>query len=299
MHSSIQEIEDIVMNSRPVCSTPKGICENSVIEDGIFTSWLIANVNDLEANSDRNRHTHCQIDIVAQEIKLQQVPEEQKEEIRETSTPISFIQANSNCLFDVNNENCEQRCPSMEERKREVIVNKIVLRAIRRFYLSIFKSINQKLVQRRYTNVLSEEFVSALNKIIIHKVLPEIQSDVNSKNTKYSFDLSELNHDTTWPSDLAIFLFRFIGFKSKDEIKYDKSIELKGDLIQNWLYHYSNFKLDKLLNVLEFRVLFQYAYYFHFDSMLMKDTTLSTNTEEYSKAFNRVNSLILTKRIIN
>ena len=297
MHSSIQEIEEIVMNSRPVCSTPKGICKNSMIEDGIFTSWLNANVNDFEANINKNKHIHCQNDFVAQEIKQQQAPEEQKEDIRESSTPISFIQANSLSQTDENNRNCEQRCLSVEERKREVIVNKIVLRAIRRFYLSIFKSENQKLVQRRYTNVYSEEFVSALNKIIIHKVLPDIQSDVNSKISKYSFDLSEMNHDTTWPSDLTIFLFRFIGFKSKDEIKYNKNIELKGDLIQNWLYHYSNFKLDKLLDILEFRVLFQYAYYFHFDSMLKKDTTLSTNTEEYSKAFNRVNSLILTKRI--
>ena len=171
MQSSIQEIEEIVMNSRPVCSTPKGICINSVIEDGIFTSWLNANVNDLEANSDRNRHTHFQKDIVAQEIL--QAPEEQKEDISEPSTPKSFIQDNLISQTDENNRNCEQRCLSVEERKREVIVNKIVLRAIRRFYLSIFKSENQKLVKRRYTNVYSEEFVAALNKIIIHKVLPD------------------------------------------------------------------------------------------------------------------------------
>ena len=254
-----------------------------------------ANVKNLEVNIGRNWHTHNQNDTVIQKAQNQQTLEEQKEETGKSSTPISFIQSISNSLSAANDATCKQRYLSVEERARETIVYKAVLRAIRRFYLKIFKSENKKLVKRRYTNVYSEEFVAALDKIIVLKVLPEIQSDVDSQNSKYSFELSELNHDPTWPSDLAIFLYRFIGFKSKDERKYSKDIELKGDLIQNWLYRYSNLKLDKLLNVLEFRILFQYVYYFHFDSMFEKDATLSSNIEEYSKAFNWINNLIITK----
>ena len=254
-----------------------------------------ANAKNFEVNIERNWHTHYQNNTITQEAQQQQPPEEQKEETGESSTPISFIQSNSNSQSATKNGNCKQIYLSAEEKTREMIVNKAVLRAIRRSYLKFFKNENRKLVRRRYTNVYSEEFVAALNKIIVHKVLPEIQSDVDSQNSKYSFELSELNHDPTWPSDLAIFLYRFIGFESKDERKYNKNIELKGDLIQNWLYRYSNLKLDKLFDVLEFRVLFQYVYYFHFDFILEKDATLSSNTEEYSKAFDRINNLILTK----
>ena len=239
-----------------------------------------ANVKNLKVNIDRNWHTHFQ-----------------KEETGKSSTPISFIQLNSNSLSAANDANCKQIYLSAEEKMRKMIVNKAVLRAIRRFYLKIFKNENKKLIKRRYTNVYFEEFVAALDKIIVYKVLPEIQSDVDYKKSKYSYELSELNHDPSWPSDLAIFLYRFIGFKSKDERKYSKDIELKGDLMQNWLYRYSNLKLDKLLDVLEFRALFQYVYYLHFDSMLEKDATLSSNREEYSKAFNWINNLIITKWI--
>ena len=155
---------------------------------------------------------------------------------------------------------------------------------------------------KRYTNIYSAEFVAALNKILSHKILPEIMSDINScssnsQYTRYSFNVSELENNFEGPSDLAVFMLRFIGFKPKDKLKYNKSIEAKGFLIQSWLYSYSKPKLDKALDLFEFRVLFQYVYYCCIESILKEDSALSKNMEEYSETFKRINNQILSRSL--
>ena len=137
-----------------------------------------------------------------------------------------------------------------------------------------------------------------MDKILSQKILPEIMIDMNQQSStslhkRYSFEVSELEHYFKSPSDLSIFMLRFIGFKGKDKIKYSKIIETKGSLMQSWLYSYSKPKLDKVLNVFEFRVLFQYAYYCSFES-ISEDSKLSNNIEEYSEAFKRLNNQILS-----
>ena len=139
-----------------------------------------------------------------------------------------------------------------------------------------------------------------MDKILSNKILPELISDMNLHNstshyTRYSFDASELKYDSDGSSDLAIFMLRFIGFKPKDKHKYNKDIEAKGFMVQSWLYSYSNAKLAKTLDLFEFRVLFQYAYYCCLESILTEDSTLSNNIEEYSEAFMRLNNQMLSR----
>ena len=108
------------------------------------------------------------------------------------------------------------------------------------------------------------------------EIMPDINScSSTSQYTRYLFNVSELDNNFEGPSDLAVFMLRFIGFKPKDKLKYNKSIEAKGFLIQSWLYSYSKPKLDKALDFFEFRVLFQYVYYCCIESILKEDSALS------------------------
>ena len=70
-----------------------------------------------------------------------------------------------------------------------------------------------------------------------HQILPDFLSDDNnhtdSISSKYLLEYLDLQHMYNEPTDLAIFLLRFIGLKSKDKTKYNKNIENKGNLIQN------------------------------------------------------------------
>ena len=136
------------------------------------------------------------------------------------------------------------------------------------------------LLNRRYTNVYSSEFIFALEEVIKHHILPDIQLSMSTTNLKYLFDLSELKKCSEEPSDLAIFLLRFFGIKSKDENVYNQSIEEKGDLVQNWMYHYSDKKFTELLRVFEFRILFQHAFNCHLKTMLHDNSILSFNNEK-------------------
>ena len=150
-----------------------------------------------------------------------------------------------------------------------------------------------KIVKRRYTNVSSDEFVAALQEIVSNKVLEEIRPDLSTKNSKYWYDLTNIEQNTDISLDLARFLYRFIGLKSKDNIKYSESIEFKGELAQSSLYSYSNTKLIKLWRIMEFKVLYQYAYYFHLNSIFENENWLSDNSEEYLRSFNKINNIIL------
>ena len=155
------------------------------------------------------------------------------------------------------------------------------------------------MLNRRYTNVYSSEFIVALEEIVKHQILPDFLSETNnhtdSINSQHLFESIDLQHTYDEPTDFAIFLLRFIGLKSNDKTKYNKNIEDKGDLIQSWMYHYSSKNFAELFTVFEFKVLFQHAYNCHLESMLQNDYTLSYNYEEYSATFKRLSNRISTE----
>ena len=176
------------MDSKPVCTTPKGICKNPIGEDQIFTDILnvrhkgAAHFNELDWQSINQHKT------AAQEVGWQLVCDMRTKEIGDLGK--SFEQINSSLELGTDDFSRMYRCSSAKERAREMVVNKTVLRAVRRFYLNLFKNQNCKIVKRRYTNVHSDEFVAALQEIVCSFVLEGTRSDLSSegssfKNSKY------------------------------------------------------------------------------------------------------------------
>ena len=45
---------------------------------------------------------------------------------------------------------------------------------------------------------------------------------------------------------MAVFIFRFLGIKSKDDMRYNDEIESKGEEIQDWMYKYSHHKFRRV-----------------------------------------------------
>ena len=91
---------------------------------------------------------------------------------------------NDLCMLNEKSENSGDRDGHLntKQKKREDVVNKTILRAIRRFYLKLFKSENLKLVRKRFRNVKSYEFYEAIRKLIKkHKIL-QANSDSNIIN---------------------------------------------------------------------------------------------------------------------
>ena len=160
------------------------------------------------------------------------------------------------------------------------------------------KERTRKLLNRRFSNISSSEFLTALHKLITKHILWG-QNEINeikiyqSNPSHDSINLAKYNIDPDNISDLVIFLFRFIGLKSKDKIVYSEDIESKGRLAQDWMYHYSNSKLTKLFEVPEFKILFQYVYYNHLESMFNNDSRSSFNKAEYLNVFHEFNKRIL------
>ena len=165
------------------------------------------------------------------------------------------------------------------------------------FWICLKETIDS-LSENRFANVKSSEFFEALWNLINKNILSRLKSELKSTknvltNSKYAFNLSELNeHQIDW-AGLTIFMFRFIGFKPKDHVKYNKVIEAKGDLIQTWMYNYSQPKLKKLSKLIEFKILYQFAYFNHLDSMFETDSLLSSNRDEHLTAFKRINNVIM------
>ena len=188
--------------------------------------------------------------------------------------------------------------PSSQKQKDDVN-NKIILRSIRRFYHNLYKEDNIMHVRRRFGNVKSTEFYERIKKLVQTHMLPNILSSsvlnecsyVLNNDTKLTLlDDTHENHKS-----LVIFLFRFIGFKPKDKVKYSDNIEQKGQEIQSCMYNYSHPKMLKILEIPEFHVIFKYVYDFHLDSMFEDDMTLKSNKKSYRAAFDKMNKALLMR----
>ena len=118
--------------------------------------------------------------------------------------------------------------PKQTKKKRDLGYdsNKIVVRSIRRFFMKMFKAENPKLVNGRFRTFKGCLFVAAIKKMI------QLHGIANGK---------EGNAD-----DLAVFVFRLLGIKSKDKKKYSNDIESKGEQVQDCMYKYSHHKFKRV-----------------------------------------------------
>ena len=203
-------------------------------------------------------------------------------------------------LTDEDEESVSNSLPLLKykQNQRDWVVNKAILRYVRRVYLNLFKDENPKLVKRRFRNVQSSQFFCSLWRLVSRSILPKLKADMifwigSGVTSKYSFSLSDLSKFEEEPTSLGVFLFRFIGIKPKDKVRYSEEMESKGEQMQIWMYKYSLPKLRELSKILEFKILFQYVYFNHLDPILNNEANHFDRREEYMSAFSKLNEEVM------
>ena len=177
------------------------------------------------------------------------------------------------------------------QKQKDDINNKTILRSIRRFYLNLYKYHNPRHIRKRFKNVSSSELYKGIRDLLQTYIMPNVLSS-NFLNEYSYISVNDENEDF---KSLVIFLFRFIGFKPKDKVKYSDDIEQKGQKIQSCIYNYSHPKMLKILEIPEFHFIFKYAYDFHLDSILNNDMTLQSSRRKFRTAFDRMNNSLIMR----
>lgn len=117
-------------------------------------------------------------------------------------------------ISEVNVEEKENEVDSVVSKKsgsnsklatRDDVVNKTLLRSIKRFYLNKFKAENKKLVRDRFKNTKVEAFLEVLEEMCV-KEFP------NHKN----------------PNLLAQYMMIFLGLKPGNRFQYNQNIASKA-----------------------------------------------------------------------
>ena len=207
--------------------------------------------------------------------------------------PTTKLTSNNMNYADIN-----RRFLSYNQKQKDDVNNKAILRSIRRFYHNLYKKENTLHVKRRFGNVKSAEFYERIKKLVQTHMLPNILSTALNEcsyvlNNDTKLSLLDDTHENL--KSLVIFLFRFIGFKPKDKVKYSDDIEQKGQEIQSCMYNYSHPKMLKILEIPEFYFIFKYVYDFELDLMLKDDMTLQSNKKIYRAAFDKMNKSLLMR----
>ena len=103
-------------------------------------------VKNSEKNIEQNCQNNYQSSASAQEIKRNDEITQKNFDIKNASSQeFTVIRWNLEVISDKSDN--QMSYTIVEERQREVVVNKTIIRAIRRLYLNMFKSLNHKLVK--------------------------------------------------------------------------------------------------------------------------------------------------------
>ena len=247
----MQELEETNKITTPIWSTPKG-----------------EYITRATTNENRFRFNH-KLDLNKDLLWFEQQNTADRKHLKNQlveETSLTDNKANQEFHFEnehkfinpcVQNENLDKSYDrdehlNQKQKKRDDVVNKTILRAIRRFYLKLFKRENPKLVRKRFRNVRSNVFYEAIQKMVKKHIAPQLNSDSHIINKLSYTPLSNTqncgNEHNKFYS-LIVFLFRFIGFKSKDNRKYRNEDEERGQQIQSWMYNYSNPKFIKVWSI--------------------------------------------------
>ena len=119
--------------------------------------------------------------------------------------------------------------------KRFDVVNRGLLRSVRRFYLEEFKKDNKRIIKKRFKQVkgmkIFEGFRSTCCRLFGN--IPNLDS-------------------------IAQFLMIICSVKHKGSFTYDESIKAKGDLVLQVMHKYSNKSFEKIFKIEELEYVVKY-----------------------------------------
>ena len=147
---------------------------------------------------------------------------------------------------------------------RSDVVNKTLLRAIKRFYSNKFKIAQKIMVRKRFRNIKTTEILDAL-----------------AEFWKQQFHNLKLQIEY---ESLAEFMMLFLDIKPKSTYKFDKSNSIMGALVQDCMRKYSFEKFRALQKSRELRILIVKIYKEDLDELFWETKAMEMNRERYIEA---------------
>ena len=154
--------------------------------------------------------------------------------------------------------------PKILSEFRVDVVNKSLLRTVRRFVMREFRKDNKRLVKKRFWQVKAEDihagFVKTCNRLF--KDLANIDS-------------------------ISQFAMIISGIKPLDTYLFEESVKANGDLVVKLMYDYSVSKFKKIFQINELKEIVRYILKNHPDDMhkpnSSKNQAYQANQESYAK----------------
>ena len=150
--------------------------------------------------------------------------------------------------------------------RRSDVVNKSLLRSIRRYYLLKFRKQNKDLMRKRLTNVKMNKILNAL-KLICEEEFNQIEISAGLE-------------------DLAKFMLVFLNLKPRRYYGYDKNIIYKAFQVQDCMRKYSSIKFQNLNSIEELKILTLKIKESYIDDFFLKMKIKEENVEVYRQAMN-------------
>ena len=123
------------------------------------------------------------------------------------------------------------------------MINRALLRSVRRFYLEEFKKDNKRIVKKRFKQV---------------KVIDIFKGFKKTRNRLFGDNFQ--NDDT-----ITQFVMIISSVKCKGKYSYDEEIKAKGELVARQMQDYSYGTFQKIFEIKEFEFIVKYLLENHYD----------------------------------
>ena len=146
--------------------------------------------------------------------------------------------------------------------ERDDVINKALLRSIKRFYVQEFRNDNDDLIKKRYKQVSASSIFNGFKKT----------------SRRLFGDISNLNY-------IAQFIMIMSSVKAMNTYPFDQRVLAKAEQINNAMYKYSYTKFKKIFEIEEFEFIFRHILVNHRDRIFK----LCTNKEiENKEVYNQM-----------
>lgn len=145
---------------------------------------------------------------------------------------------------------------------RDDVVNKTLLRSIKRFYLNKFKKNHSDLVKARFKNLKVEVLLKALEDFSKEE-FPEYKN----------------------PELFAEFMMLFLGLKPGNKYKYNEAVASKAGQVIGCMYSYSSKKFRSLRSIKELGLIAFKVYESHLENFISGEKTMMNSKTRYKNAF--------------
>ena len=143
---------------------------------------------------------------------------------------------------------------------REDVVNKTILRWLKRFYLRKLYELGKNINRRNFKKNPTREIIDTL------------------KETSMTL------FGASWVNDNLIhFLLIILRLKPNKKITFDKDVEEKGLKVASCMYKYSNLKFSELFAIKELKFLFNFMIDNFYDEVIELEKTIKANQSKYEE----------------